>query len=277
MLAQRRYSIAPVWIWLSVLAAALSGVASAGGIFLDATYAQETALWAAQGIGQDLVNLVVAVPSVLAAAWFARRGSLRATLIWFGLLVYLAYSYVLYAFFVHFNAFFLVYVATLGVSAYALAGAAAGLDRERWAAMFVRTRGERALSALLMTCAIAFGGLWLSEIVPALLAGSTPDSAIDAGLIVNPVHVLDLAFVLPAMIVTAVWLWRRQPLGLVAAVPLATFMMMMGAAIVGMALTVRARGLASAGPAIPMAIVVATTAWFTLRFLTRTPSRAALA
>src|SRR5262249_12895394 len=89
-----------------------------------------------------------------------------------------------------------------------------------------------------------------------------------AGLIVNPVHVLDLAFVLPAMIVAAVSLWKRHPLGLIAAVPLATFMMMMGAAIVGMALTVRARGLATADPAAPMAIIVVATAWLTLRFVT---------
>jgi len=246
-------------------------------MFLSATYAKETALWAAQGIGQDLVNLVVAVPSLLAAAWFAWRGSPKATLVWFGLLLYLAYSYVLYAFFVHFNAFFLVYVAALGLSMYAIAGAAAGLDRERWAAIVEGTGGERALSGLLMTCALAFAVLWLSEIVPALIAGGPPDSAADAGLIVNPVHVLDLALVLPAMVVTAVSLWNRHPLGLVAAVPLATFMMMMGAAIVGMALTVSARGLASAGPAVPMALVVAATAWLTLRFLTRAPSRTALA
>jgi hypothetical protein len=77
------------------------------------------------------------------------------------------------------------------------------------------------------------------------------------------------------MAVAAVSLWRRHPLGLAAAVPLATFMMMMGAAIVGMALTVRARGLASAGPAMPMAVIVAITAWLTLRFLTRTTSRLA--
>ena len=208
------------------------------------------------------------MPSLLAAAWFASQGSARAALIWFGLLLYLAYSYVLYAFFVHFNFLFLVYVATLGFSSFALAGAAWELDRDRFAATVERTGGARALSVLLLACAIAFGALWLSEIVPALVAGRTPGSAADAGLIVNPVHVLDLAFVLPAMIGAAMLLWRRHPLGLLAAVPLATFMMMMGAAIVGMALTVSARGLASAGPAVPMAVIVAVTAWLTLRFVT---------
>jgi hypothetical protein len=260
---------------LSLLAAALCAIASAGGLILDATYARETALWAAQGVGQDLVNLVVAAPAVFAAAWFAHRGSPRATLIWFGLLMYLAYSYVLYAFFVHFNALFLVYVAALGSSVYALAGAAAGLDRDRWTAFFERTSGERALSAFLVTAAGAFLGLWLSEIVPALIAGGAPQSATDAGLIVNPVHVLDLAFVLPAMIVAAVSLWKRHPLGLVMAVPLVTFMTMMGAAIVGMALTISARGLASAGPAIPMAVVVAIAVWLTGRFLSAAGNPAA--
>jgi tryptophan-rich sensory protein len=57
------------------------------------------------------------------------------------------------------------------------------------------------------------------------------------------VHVLDLAFVLPGMIVTSVLLWRRRPFGLLLAVPLTTFAAAMCLAIVGMMLFMRTRGL----------------------------------
>ena len=43
------------------------------------------------------------------------------------------------------------------------------------------------------------------------------------GAPVDPVHVLDLAFILPGMIVTAVALRKRKPLGLLFAAPLLTF------------------------------------------------------
>ena len=47
---------------------------------------------------------------------------MRAQLIWLGVLVYLIYTYVTYAFVVRFNPLFLVYVALLGCSLYALIG-----------------------------------------------------------------------------------------------------------------------------------------------------------
>lgn len=58
-----------------------------------------------------------------------------------------------------------------------------------------------------------FALLWLSEDVPALLAGTTPGSVAQMGVPTNPVHILDLAFFLPAAIVTAVMLLRNVPLG----------------------------------------------------------------
>jgi hypothetical protein len=261
--ARERVHVDGRWIALSVAAAALTAAASAGGIFLSSVYAKETPLWAVQGAGQDAVNLGVVVPLLLVTAWRVRGGSARAVLVWLGLLLYLAYSYVLYAFFVHFNALFLIYVGVLGTSVFALGGGALAVHGD--AAHWAPANGERALSTLLMTSGVIFGGLWLSEIVPALAAATVPKSAIDAGLIVNPVHVLDLAFVVPAMFATSVLLWRRHPLGHLAAIPLATFMVVMAVAIVGMAIAIGMRGLGSAAVAAPMACLAAVTAWLASR------------
>ena len=84
--------------------------------------ARETPTWAAQGIGQDVANLFCIFPSMLIALPFAFRGSTRATLVSLGLLIYVVYSYILYAFLIHFGPWFPVYMAVLGLSAYALFG-----------------------------------------------------------------------------------------------------------------------------------------------------------
>lgn len=55
--------------------------------------------------------------------------------------------------------------------------------------------------------------LWLRDVVGAMIAGRTPSSAAELGLPSNPVHVLDLALFLPAVMVSGVLLLRRQPLG----------------------------------------------------------------
>src|SRR6202790_4495873 len=95
-------------LWLSVVDALLVLLASASGIFLKSIYARETPAWAVQAIGQDIVNLV-AVVVLSIAAYFVNRGSVKAFLVWGGVLLYLLYAYIIYAFDVHFNSVFLVY------------------------------------------------------------------------------------------------------------------------------------------------------------------------
>jgi hypothetical protein len=65
----------------------------------------------------------------------------------------------------------------------------------------------------LMVVAVLFALLWLSEIVPDLLAGRPSTSATEWNVPTNPVHVLDLAFFLPAACLSGVLLLRRHWLG----------------------------------------------------------------
>ena len=78
-------------LWMNLLLAALLGVTAYGGLFWPATYARETRIYAAEGMGGDAFNLVVVVPVLLAAAALARRGSVAARLVWMGALAFVAY------------------------------------------------------------------------------------------------------------------------------------------------------------------------------------------
>jgi hypothetical protein len=64
-----------------------------------------------------------------------------------------------------------------------------------------------------MAVATLFGVLWLREIVPDLLAGRPSTSAADWRVPTNPVHVLDLAFFLPAVFASGLSLLRRRWFG----------------------------------------------------------------
>ena len=79
-------------------------------------------------MGQDLVSLVVVLPTLIVTAFLSHRSSSRTRLVWLGVLVYLVYTYVVAAFDNRFNSLFLVYVALLGCSLYALAGGLATTD-----------------------------------------------------------------------------------------------------------------------------------------------------
>jgi hypothetical protein len=246
-----------IWIWLSLAATVLMALSSAAGVFLSQTYAQETSVWATLGVGQDIANLFCVFPAMFVAGHFAFRGSLRATLVWLGLLIYVIYSYVLYAFFIHFGPWFLVYVAVLALSAFALFGSVTHINLNEVVGRLGGNTGTRLASVLLLVFGLLFAFQWLSEIVPSLVSGTVPKRITEIGAPVNPVHVLDLAFILPGMIVTAVAVRNRSPLGLLFAAPLLTFSAAMGIAILCMFFSEQLRGVpVSIVPIVVIGVVV---------------------
>lgn len=225
----------------SLVVAIFVALASLGGILSPAIYARETAVWRTQGIGQDWANLLVAVPWLVISAFFTLRGSGRARILLAGGLAYTTYAYVLYAFAVHFNALFLVYCGALGLSVYGLIALASELrGARRW---FDRSVPRRLVGGFEMVCAAAFALLWMFQILPALLAGTDPAGLAETGLFTNPVHVLDLALVLPATFAAGWLLWHRRLLGYILAPIVLAFVILMGASLGAMAIAQYAAGL----------------------------------
>ena len=201
-----------VWLWLTFPIAILLTIAAGGGVFISGLY-RDTPYFVAQAVGQDLISLAVVLPTLVVTAFLASRGSSRARLVWLGGLVYLVYTYVVAAFDVSFNSLFLIYVALLGCSLYALIGGLVTANMAGIKASFSEKTPAKAVSIYLAVLAVLFYFMWLSEIVPALMAGKIPQSIQDNGTPTNAVHVLDMAWVLPSFGITAVSLWRKQALG----------------------------------------------------------------
>ncbi len=197
----------------------LLALAASLGVAWDGLY-RDNASVVAQAVGQDWVTLVVAVPVLAIARVYLRRGSLVAHLVSLGVVAYAAYSYAIYAFSAQHNSLFLVYVAILGLSVYALVAGALALDRRQVDLVAGAPLAWRPLAALFAASALFFAVAWLGEQGRALVRGELPASVIAFGAPTNPVHVLDLAFVLPLLLIAAVSLWRRQPLGAVLGVVL---------------------------------------------------------
>jgi hypothetical protein len=142
----------------------------------------------------------------------ASRGSLRSWLCLIGFLAFTAYNYAIYAFSIHFGPLFLVWVAILGLSVFAVAGSLVGLVRAGVGASFV-SPAVRLPAWFLISVAAVFALLWLSEIVPDLLAGRPSRSAVTWDVPTDPVHVLDLALFLPAVCASGALLLRRHRTG----------------------------------------------------------------
>jgi hypothetical protein len=262
--------ISKTFIWLSIPAGLLMAVVSFLGIADPGAYAKETLNWAAQAVGQDWVNLCVVFPVLLVSSFLVlRRDSFRAFLLLLGVLIYLIYSYVLYSFFVHFGPLFLLYVATLGLSFYSFVGVLAVLDWQKAGGLFANVKVKPA-SILLGLVAGLFTLLWFADIVGALVRGGVPADLDKIGLLVNPVHVLDLALLLPGAFIVAALVWRKRVLGLALAVPFLVFFVLMGLAIIAMMIVTAQKGFALALPQmVVMLIIIALSSAIATRYLRR--------
>lgn len=258
--------ISKIFIRLSLLAGGLAAFASWQGIYNSDIYKLETPNWAAQAIGQDYINLLIAVPILLISAYFVNRKSIRAIMVWFGALLYLIYSYVLYAFCIHFGPLFLIYIAILSTSFYALVGSFMQLDKDKAIAGFKDSK-VKAASIFLTVVAFLFYFLWLSEILRSLVNGSLPASLVDTGLVTNPVHVLDLAFLLPGIFIIAKSLRRHQPLGLLFVIPILVFLSIMGLAIISIMFMTASDSLAALPQELMMSLIVFSSLFFTIYYL----------
>jgi hypothetical protein len=222
--------VAP-WIGLSVAAALLAVTGSVIALAVPRIYVALTPAFLPQALAQDVANLSIASPAMLVLAVLARRGSLRAYLLWLGVVTFTVYNYVIYTLSIPFGPLFPLWVAVLGLSIYALIGGLATTDHDAVAAHFKSRRAVVATAWLLIVTAILFGLLWLSEDVPALLAGRAPQSLADLDLPTNPVHVLDLAFFLPGVIAAGILLLRRRPFAHTVGPALIVFLVLTGVPI----------------------------------------------
>ena len=252
--------------WSAVIAAMVI-FASVAGLVDPRVYAQETPNWAIQAKGQDLGNLLAVVLLVVAAFRYG-RGSVRAGLVWLGTLLYLVYAFIVYAMAVHFTELFLIYVAVLGLSSWAVIFHVGPLRRED--ARHPEGFARKAAGYTLIATGVFFAVLWLSDVVPALRTGQVPASITEAGLWVNPIHVIDLSMVLPGFIISGIAALQGRAHGLFWLAPWLVFSVLMGASIIaGMGLSAAGGATGTVPPTVMVSIVVLVSILAVWRYLRR--------
>ena len=181
------------------------------GLFVPGFYRLVNPILLPGSYGQDWMSLA-AVPALLWGVRSATRGSLRGAIVWIGLLAYYLYAYALYAFGPQLTALYPLYVAIVGLSAFALVMVSLSLDVSAFDTLLRGRLPARWTIALFGTIAISLAPAWLAMMIAAIRDG-TPS-------LFATIHVLDLAFVFPTLAIGAVGLWRRRPWSYVLAGPM---------------------------------------------------------
>ena len=147
---------------LSAIIAILTMVASAGGLFIEELY-RDNAFATSAWRGTDLATLVIAVPILIAALLLSLRGSPRAQLVWLGMLDYTLYNYAYYLFSTAFNRFFLIYVALLTLSLFALIFGLAKVNVKGICQKFRARTPIKWIAGYMLFVAVGIGGLWIAQ------------------------------------------------------------------------------------------------------------------
>jgi hypothetical protein len=136
---------------------------------------------------------------------------------------------------------FVFYCFTLGSSFYLFVLLITELYRFDIKSWFENRLPLKSIASLLIIIALMFYGLWFSDILPAIFNNSVPESVSNYSLLTNPVHVLDISFMLPGLIITSVLLIKRKKTGFILAPILLVFTIMLSLSLIAMAVLLKVR------------------------------------
>ncbi|HVS05786.1 MAG TPA: hypothetical protein VHK65_06425 [Candidatus Dormibacteraeota bacterium] len=218
-------------------------------------YGHESVSAAAQGVGLDVVTLIVGIPLLLVATYLARTGSLRAQLLQSGALFYFAYTYLIFAFGAAYNPFFLVYVALFSASSFALVLSVLSIDVGQLQGATGSRLARRRVGGLLIGIGVIVLLLWLGRILPSISSNSAPPGLESYTTLV--VQAVDLSLIVPLLIVAGVLLLRRHPVGYLLSPILLLWATTFGLALIGIQIAAAAAGIQLVTPVLFFAVLVA--------------------
>lgn len=157
-------------------------------------------------VANDVVNLVIGLPILLAAMGLARRGRLVGLLLWPGALLYALYNYLVFLLAMPFNFVYLAGVMLYALGVYAVARLFTAVDREAVRARLSGAVFERFGGGVLVLLSGLFLLMAAGEAAQ-IAAGRVPLVRTELAL-----HITDIIFAL-AWIVGGLLLWRKRALG----------------------------------------------------------------
>lgn len=200
-------------LYLTILIVILIATCSSIGIWHEQIYARENANILSQCIGQDISNLFIMSPILLASAFYASKGNKIAKIIWIGTILTNVYDYVIICFNVHFNFLFHFYCSILGLSIFSALIFFIKYINEDFKNWFTEKVPTKIVGIFLFITACIFTALWLSDSLPAVLTNTVPENLIKNKLLTNAVQVLDFSFYLPLMFISSIMIIKKKALG----------------------------------------------------------------
>ena len=174
-------------------------------------YYYDTVSSAAQMQGNDFIALILGMPLLIVSTIMAFRGSLRGRLLLTGTMGFFLYTYLSMSMLTAYNMLFLVYVVLFTMSLYAFILCMLSFDLQDLPRHFSDKLPRGWISGVLF----AIGGFlflaWFGRVIPELLNPETP-AALE-NTTTRVIQALDLALIVPLVVLSGILLLRRSAWG----------------------------------------------------------------
>ena len=222
------------WVFIFLPILLLTAVASLVSLITSDFYFRDSAIIAVKSHYLDLLNLSIVVPMGILMFVLAMKKFYWAKLFIIGIMVYFAYMFGFNALSLFFNELFLIYVALFGLSIF---GIILGYGDVQQSGNYLENPIKMRISGIyLMLFSVIAYVAWLIEIILSTINGSIPESISGMNLPVSVVHVFDMAFALPIIIIGAVLLFKGKLSGLIISSILVAFVFLVCISIFAMEL-----------------------------------------
>ncbi len=178
-------------------------------IYGGGIYRMHTVTQVYQVIPHDMVNLFLALPSLLISFIFARKGILKARLFFMAVILYLLFTYGIYTFYAMYNRLYICYVAILGLCFYTFFITLKGTDATKVKELFKDNYPNKLVGGFLITASSFMTLTWLKTIMPTAIFNNIPTTQLAQSTTMVP-QAIDLAFVLPLAFVMGIRLCRKK-------------------------------------------------------------------
>jgi hypothetical protein len=190
---------------LSFIIACLLAFASILGIFFGSTIYPTDEL-SSNFFSNDVVNLLIGLPIILASIFLTLRCKLVGLLFWPGALLFVIYNYLIYVLAIPLNWVFLLYLTLIVSSVYTIILLATSIDGTKIQQQLTGVVHERISGVIL----VAMGLLFMLQ-----AGGAMIDAFINQIQITGidfAVHVADFS-ISPVLVIGGLLLWRRKEFG----------------------------------------------------------------
>jgi len=155
-------------------------------------------------VSQDLITLIISILLFFIALKIDKE-DIKNQIIALSFLAYIFYAYSIYTIEQLYNSFYFVYILLASFSFWSIVVALANYDKSKFKELNFNKYINYLTTVFLILIPLLFYFLWGSQLLPLMASGEKQEFTFS-------IYILDLVFVLPAMLITAVMLIKKKSL-----------------------------------------------------------------